>query len=187
VLGGRARIDAPLYRFPTLGLLALGVSAVAIGIARHALESFMDLAGAKVPTGSSRTLANRAGTQKDLARASVLVESRGRLYPPGHRQGLERGAGRGRLGMDRKAELRLAATNNAWSAAEAVDLLYHGAGGSSIYESQRSAALLPRRARGNPAHHGRPADLGNGGQGHARHRSQDPALDPALMNGHFPC
>ena len=32
-----------------------------------------------------------------------------------------------------KANLRLAASNNAWCAAEAVDLLYHAAGGSSIY------------------------------------------------------
>jgi alkylation response protein AidB-like acyl-CoA dehydrogenase len=39
----------------------------------------------------------------------------------------------GSLGLETKARLRLAATNNAWSAAEAVDLLYHAAGGSSIY------------------------------------------------------
>ncbi|MCY4563582.1 MAG: hydrolase, partial [Gammaproteobacteria bacterium] len=32
-----------------------------------------------------------------------------------------------------KAELRLAATNNTWSAVAAVDRLYHAAGGSSVY------------------------------------------------------
>jgi len=132
-LGGRPRIDAPLYRFPTLGLLALGVSAVAIGIARHATEAFMDLAGAKVPTGSSRTLANRAGTQKDLARARVLVESAVAFTHRAIDQAWHEAEQSGRLSLDHKAELRLAATNNAWSAAEAVDLLYHTAGGSSIY------------------------------------------------------
>jgi len=134
VLGGRARVDAPLYRFPTLGLLALGVSAVSIGIARHALEAFMDLAGAKVPTGSSRTLANRSGTQKDLARARALVESAVALTHQAIDRAWTEAEGSGKLSLEAKADLRLAATNNAWSAAEAVDLLYHAAGGSSIYE-----------------------------------------------------
>jgi indole-3-acetate monooxygenase len=134
VLGGRSRIDAPLYRFPTLGLLALGVSAVSIGIARHAIEAFMELAGAKVPTGSSRTLANRGSTQKDLARARVLVESAVAFTHRAIDRAWDEAHGGTRVSLDAKAELRLAATNNAWSAAEAVDLLYHAAGGSSIYD-----------------------------------------------------
>ena len=43
--------------------------------------------------------------------------------------------GTGRLEMQHKAGLRLAASNNAWSAAEAVDLLYHAAGGTAIYQT----------------------------------------------------
>jgi indole-3-acetate monooxygenase len=135
VLGGRARVDAPLYRFPTLGLLALGVSAVAIGIAEHAIEAFLDLALHKVPTGSQRTLANRGGVQKDLARATVAVQA-ARAHT---REAIERAwtkaCGEGRLDVDTKAALRLAATHNAWAAAEAVDLVYHAAGGSSIYQT----------------------------------------------------
>jgi len=42
-------------------------------------------------------------------------------------------ANNGRVSRDHKAKLRLAATNAAWQSAEAVDLLYHAAGGSSIY------------------------------------------------------
>lgn len=134
VLGGRARIDGALYRFPTLGLLALGVSAVAIGIARHAIEAFTELAGSKVPTGSTRALADRAGVQKDLARAHALVESAVALTYRAIDHAWSEAQGSGRLGLETKAELRLAATNNAWSAAEAVDLMYHAAGGSSIYD-----------------------------------------------------
>jgi indole-3-acetate monooxygenase len=135
VLGKRARIDAALYRFPTLGLLALGVSAVAVGIAEHAIEAFVDLATVKVPTGSRRALAERPAAQKDLARAQVLVGS-ARAYT---RAAIDRAwnaaTGDGRLDVATKADLRLAASNNAWSAAEAVDLLYHAAGGSAIYDT----------------------------------------------------
>lgn len=132
-LGRRARVETPLYRFPTLGLLALGVSAVAIGIARRAIDQFIELATAKVPTGSRRSLADRASTQKDLARAEGLVASARALTFEAIDQAWEASVTSGKLAMDHKAALRQAATNNAWSAAEAVDLLYHAAGGTAIY------------------------------------------------------
>lgn len=135
VLGGRARVNAPLYRFPTLGLLALGVSAVAIGIARHAIEAFTELAGNKVPTGSARVLAERGSSQRELARATAMVESAVAFTYAAIDRAWTRAEGDARLDLDAKAELRLAATHNTWSAAEAVDLLYHAAGGSAIYES----------------------------------------------------
>jgi alkylation response protein AidB-like acyl-CoA dehydrogenase len=134
-LGRRARIDRPLYRFPTLGLLALGVSAVAIGIATHAISHFIELATEKVPTGSRRSLASRSGTQKDLARAEALVASARALTRQTIDAAWQTSVAEGTLGIDHKAALRLAATNNTWSAAEAVDLLYHAAGGSAVYRS----------------------------------------------------
>jgi len=134
-LGQRARVDAPLYRFPTLGLLAIGVSAVAIGIAERAIESFIELATRKVPTGSRRSLAERSGVQKDLARAQALVGSARALTRDAIERAWEAATGSGRLDTPHKAALRLAASNNAWSAAEAVDLLYHAAGGTAIYQS----------------------------------------------------
>jgi alkylation response protein AidB-like acyl-CoA dehydrogenase len=132
-LGRRARVDAPLYRFPTLGLLALGVSAVSIGIAEHAIAHFIELATDKVPTGSSRSLASRAGTQKDLARAQGLVASARALTREAIEEAWQASVSTGALEITHKAKIRLAATNNAWSAAEAVDLVYHAAGGTSIY------------------------------------------------------
>ena len=132
-LGKRARVDAPLYRFPTFGMLALGVSAVALGIALHAIEAFVSLATEKVPTGSRRSLAQRSGVQKDLARAEAAVQSARALTRDAIDEAWQRANAEGRLSTEIKARLRLAATNNAWSAATAVDLVYHAAGGSSIY------------------------------------------------------
>lgn len=135
VLGGRPQIDAPLYRFPTLGLLALGVSAVAVGIAEHAVEAFVALATAKTPTGSRRTLAERPGTQKDLARARALLRAARAYTADAIGQAWDEAERQGRLTLERKADLRLAASNNTWSAVEAVDLMYHLGGGSSVYET----------------------------------------------------
>ena len=134
-LGAPPRVDAPLYRFPFFGLLALGVSAVCLGLARHAIGAFTELAGGKRPTGSQRTLAQRGSTQQDLARAEALVASGQALTYQAIDRAWRQAERAGRLDRDIKAQLRLAATNNAWSAAEAVDRLYHAAGGTSIYRS----------------------------------------------------
>jgi alkylation response protein AidB-like acyl-CoA dehydrogenase len=132
-LGGRALVDAPLYRFPTLGLLALGVSAVSIGIAQHAIEAFIELAGSKTPTGSQRTLSARSAAQKDLAIAKARVSSARAYTLEAIDAAWEQAHATGKLSIETKANLRLAATNNAWSAVDAVERLYHTAGGSSVY------------------------------------------------------
>ena len=134
VLGQGSRVDRPLYRFPTLGLLALGVSAVALGIADRALEEIQTLAGSKVPTGSTRSLANRPSLQKDVAKATARLESAAALTRETIDVAWDAAHTHARIDRETKARLRLAAANNAWAAAEAVDRLYHAAGGSAIYE-----------------------------------------------------
>jgi alkylation response protein AidB-like acyl-CoA dehydrogenase len=134
VLGGRPRVEGPLYEFPTLGLLALGVCAVALGIARHALDAFVDLAGGKTPTGSARTLANRPIAQRAIAEAEASLRgARAFLFEAiDEAWGIARG---GRLSTETKSALRLAATHAAWRSAAAVDLVYHAAGGTSVYDA----------------------------------------------------
>ncbi len=137
VLGKRAQVDSPLYRFPTFGLLALGVSAVSIGIAQRAIDEFVNLAGAKTPTGSSRALANRPAVQKDLAQAQAKLASARALTAAYIDEAWQQANTEGRLDQKSKAKLRLAATNNAWSAVDVVDKLYHAAGGTAIYSKSK--------------------------------------------------
>lgn len=135
VLGGKARFRRPLYQFPMLGLLALGVSSVSLGIGFGALDAFLALAGDKKPTGSSRALSERALVQANVARAVAALRSAEAFVFDAIDSAwalAERGE---RLPQATKAELRLAAANATHQSVAAVDMLYQAGGGSSIYES----------------------------------------------------
>lgn len=129
----RPRADGALYRFPAFGLLALGIAAVALGIARGAGEDFRELAEAKTPTGSRRLLRERASVQADVATAVAEVES-ARCYLGDAAARCGREAERGAISLDTRARLRLAATHATRQAARAVDRVYEAGGGTSIYE-----------------------------------------------------
>jgi alkylation response protein AidB-like acyl-CoA dehydrogenase len=115
--------------------LALGVCGVALGIARRALDEFIALAGGKVPTGSARTLANRSVVQRQVGEAEAALRS-ARAYVFASVDAAWQIASEGRsLPMEQRTDLRLAAANAAWRAAQAVDLVYHAGGGTAVYAS----------------------------------------------------
>ena len=72
-----APLDRPLYAFPQFGLLGMGIAAVALGLARAAIEELIEIAGGKVPSGSARPLASRATAQIDTSRAEAMLRERG--------------------------------------------------------------------------------------------------------------
>jgi len=134
ISGVRASIAEPLYQFPLLGLLALGVASVALGTGYRALEEFIQLAVNKQPTGGSRTLAERAAVQSSVARSTADLRSAEALMKEAVVDAwyyAERGE---RLTEELKSSLRLAAVNGTHSAVAAVDRLYDAAGGSAIYK-----------------------------------------------------
>ena len=75
VSAGPPVADGPLYAFPLFGLLAVAIASVCLGIARGALGDLTALAGAKVPAGGRRTLAERATVQAEVARAEAAVRA----------------------------------------------------------------------------------------------------------------
>ena len=135
--GGRPWATGTLYRFPLYGLLALGIAGVALGLARDAIAELSSLAGGKVPTGSRRPLAERSGAQTGIAEAEALRQS-ARAFLLGTVDDVwARVDSGGKMSVEDRAMLRLAATNAAHSGARAVDLCYNLGGGSSIYAENR--------------------------------------------------
>ena len=125
-LSGPPRTDEPIARLPIFGLLAAGIGAVALGIARAAIDEAADLAGAKVPTGSRRRLIDRPAVQEAIARAETMVAAARcyllKLAIPGPA-----------VSIADRARLRMAATFAVNSSRDAVDAMYTVAGGSSLY------------------------------------------------------
>jgi alkylation response protein AidB-like acyl-CoA dehydrogenase len=125
----------PLYAFgifPTFGAVK---TAVALGIARHAIEAFKDLAKAKTPAGHTSLLRERPAVQADLARAEACVRSAraflhetvGEIW-----QIVVKGDS---PSTEQRAWLRLTGVDGVQRAIEAVDLMYNAAAASAIFES----------------------------------------------------
>ena len=121
LLGRPTKNSSPLYKFPTLGLLALGVSSVSLGIGYRALEGFKELAAKKIPTGNTLTLSDKYHAKVALAKATADIES-AEAYIQTTVEKCFDAAERGqKLSASERNRLRLAAANATLKSAEAVD------------------------------------------------------------------
>lgn len=125
----------PLYAFPLFGLLALGIASVALGVARGALDDLVELAGAKTPAASARTLAQRPGVQAEVARSEARLRAARALVLEEAHEAFAAALAGGPIPVERRVGLRLAATHATRSSAEVVDAAYDAGGGTSIYAS----------------------------------------------------
>ncbi len=122
-----------LYRMPPIAMFATFISAVPLGIARHAIDAFVALARAKTLAMAPGVVAERPVAQVTVGRAHALV-SAGRAYVRGALESLwaRVAAGDAPTLADRGA-LWTAATHAAHSALEAIQLLYGAAGADAVY------------------------------------------------------
>jgi alkylation response protein AidB-like acyl-CoA dehydrogenase len=130
----RTRAGA-LYEFPAFGLLALGVAAVALGIAQSAATDFRRLACEKTPFGGKRPLAARPAVQTQIAEIEALIRSSRAFLHDAVDRAFQATVSGGGVPIERRVDMRLAACHATTSAARAVDIAYAAAGGSSIYAS----------------------------------------------------
>jgi indole-3-acetate monooxygenase len=132
---GGTPLPLPLYKFPLFGLLSLGIAAVALGIARLAIDSLVELATQKTPQGSTRMLAERSSTQEHVARAEARIRSARSFLLESIDNAWRAALKPGAIAAEQRRDIRLSTTHAADEAAAIVNRMYHLAGGTSVYDS----------------------------------------------------
>jgi alkylation response protein AidB-like acyl-CoA dehydrogenase len=127
----------PLYRFEAWTHVAH--AAVGVGLARTAIEEFVELAGGKRATwhASEGRLATRTTIQAKVAQAEALVGSARAYVREATRDAWETVSRGELLSPGQRAVYRLSIAHAMANAVQAVDLMYGLAGASAIYAASR--------------------------------------------------
>lgn len=134
-LGSKPHVEVPIAYFPNFTLLATGVAAAMLGIARRAVDELANLAAGKTPAYSSRTLADYPLAQVNISLAEAKVMAARAFLRESVAEAWETLAAGGRVSVEQRAKIRLARAHAASESAAAVDLAYTSGGGSSVHES----------------------------------------------------
>jgi len=152
------REKGPLYWFPTSSVYAAGFGGVALGIARAALDAFIDLAANKTPRGFRHALRDNAVVQSEVARAEARLLS-SRLFLLHSLDEIWREVVRAdTLTIAQRMRIRLAATFAIGEATAVGDTAYHAAGATAIFQSNgferrfRDIHTVAQQVQGRAAH-----------------------------------
>jgi len=129
------REPGPLYRMSAMTCYETGFAGVALGIARGALDDFVETARTKIPRGAKSPIRDSAVVQLGLAQADIrvraarawLLQSLAEIW-----KSLQAGAD---LSVEDRITIRGASTHAIHSAREAVDYAYNAAGATAIFHS----------------------------------------------------
>jgi alkylation response protein AidB-like acyl-CoA dehydrogenase len=124
-----------LYAFSSSNIYSSGFAGVALGIARSALDAFIELARDKIPRGAKRTLRDNNVVQSQVAQSEARLRA-ARAFLLGSLEQIWRDVAQSRrLTLDHNTTIRLASTWAIHQACEVVDTAYHAAGATAIFES----------------------------------------------------
>jgi indole-3-acetate monooxygenase len=130
---GLAR-DDPAARLPLFSRFGGGLSWVGLGIARGALDAFIEIAATKVAMGASGPLAEQADVQIQAARARGSIEAGAALLRQTWDAAMAKLAAHRKLDVVDQAMLRLSYVTAAEYAAQATDVIQRIAGTAGLYE-----------------------------------------------------
>lgn len=160
--------DGALYRFPTFGLLSLGIAAVALGNAEAIMGDLVALAASKKPTGGGRTLAERGYAQSELAQSKAKLRGARCFMEDAVESAWQVAEAGDELPVETRADLRLAATYVTRTSAEVAASMYDLAGGDSVFLKSpiqrrfRDAHVMTQHMMVSPATWELPGRLGFG-------------------------
>jgi indole-3-acetate monooxygenase len=125
--------DRPLYRIPRTLAFASGDAAVALGMARTCLNTFLELAGAKTPRAMEALLRDQSMIQVNVGQAEAALRS-GRAFLTEAVAEIWQSALAGPVSLEERATLRIATTHGIRLAAQVIETIYSAAGATAAYD-----------------------------------------------------
>jgi len=153
-----------LYRFTSGMIYAMGFSNVSLGIARGALEAFVELARDKIPRGARKTLRENNVIQSEVAQSEAKLRSARAFIHTTLREMWEEAEEKGDFGLDKHWQLRLASTWAIHQARDVVATIYHAAGATAIFNDNPFERRLRDIHAGTQQGQGRPIHFETVGQ-----------------------
>ena len=139
----RARVTGPMNRMHGFDLAGCGFCCVGLGVARAAIDAFVELAQTKIPRSSSELLRDRAIVQEKVGEAEAVLRSGRALLFDVVEEMWETVLAGDPITERLRSDLRLAMTHAAQSAARATHMVCVAAGTTSIF----TTSPLERYAR----------------------------------------
>jgi alkylation response protein AidB-like acyl-CoA dehydrogenase len=147
-----------IYRFAAMQIYASGFAAVALGAARAALDAFIDLARGKTPALTSTALRDSAVVQSAIGIADVKLNSARAWLIQVLRETQEAVKVAGELTTNQRIAIRQASTFAIHQAKEVVDVAYHEAGSTAIFDANpferrfRDVNTVTQQVQGRRSH-----------------------------------
>jgi alkylation response protein AidB-like acyl-CoA dehydrogenase len=134
-MGPRPTQGGAVYRLPMVSVFAWTVAAVPVGIARGAMNAFVELASRKARQGISTLLRDREIVQSNYGRADALHRAASAFLIEAMSELMAALAENGPRLIEARAVFRTACTHAAESAVRIVDMLAAESGAVAIFET----------------------------------------------------
>ncbi len=147
-----------IYRFAAMQIYASGFAAVALGTARAALDVFIELARGKTPALTQTGLRDSAVIQSAIGIADAKLKSARTWLILVLRETQEAVKLAGELTTEQRIAIRQASTFAIHQAKEVVDVAYHEAGSTAIFDANpferrfRDVNTVTQQVQGRRSH-----------------------------------
>lgn len=124
-----------LYRFSSQAIFQVGLTSVAIGLARASIDEFVALAQSKSPSSALQSLRNDAWIHARVAQADAKVSAAQAWLEKLLDDAWDECLATGEASFPLRMKIRSACTHQMTEAREAVDMVYLEAGTTAIFKS----------------------------------------------------
>jgi alkylation response protein AidB-like acyl-CoA dehydrogenase len=129
------REKGTLYRFSSQAVFQIGLSSVAIGLARATLDAFIALAKKKSPSSAILSLRDDSWIQARIANADAKISAAQAWLVSLLHEAWQECETQGEVSFPTRVKIRTACTHQVNEARDAVDMIYAEAGATAIFKS----------------------------------------------------